>query len=65
MNRATFQAGLLMFSVIFASFALALWLEANLTMDHDAAVSAFLFSLLSGACWGIEWVVRWTPRQEE
>lgn len=65
MNRATFQAGLLMFAVIFASFALALWIEANLTTDHDAAIAAFLFSTMALACWAVEWVVRWSPRQEE
>jgi hypothetical protein len=54
-----------MFAVIFASFALALWIEANLTTDHDAAIAAFLFSTMALACWAVEWVVRWSPRQEE
>ncbi|MDE3022893.1 MAG: hypothetical protein KGI54_13725 [Pseudomonadota bacterium] len=65
MTRSTIQTALLVFAVIFACFSLALWIEANLTMDHDAAVSAFLFSLMALVCGGVEWVLRWAPKQTE
>lgn len=65
MSRPTIQTALLVFAVIFACFSLALWIEANLTTDHDAAVAAFLFSTLALTCGGVELVVRWTPKSTE
>jgi hypothetical protein len=65
MTRQTIQTALLVFAVIFACFSLALWIEASLTTDHDAAVAAFLFSTLALTCGGVEWVLRWSPGQEE